>query len=168
MTKIINEAKKQNVKIYTVSMGKKSQVNDATLIQLATATDGAYFHALDNLQLHQVFQKLIDVILCKTSSSSCINPEDLFEEAVVSLRKGYITMSARIDGNCANVDKMNVRFKSVSGDVQFDLQKRSDNVYMLTKTVQTMQDFKVNNEIEFVAYDKAGNIIALKTVTITN
>ncbi|MEK5232750.1 VWA domain-containing protein [Lysinibacillus sp. FSL K6-0232] len=168
MTKVINEAKKQNVKIYTVSMGKKSQVNDATLMQLATATDGAYFHALDNLQLHQVFQKLVDAILCKTPASSCINPEDLFEEAGVSLRKGYITMSARVDGNCQNVDKMNVRFKSVSGDIQFELQKRSDSVYMLTKTVQTMQDFKVNNEIEFVAYDKDGNIIALKSVTITN
>lgn len=77
-------------------------------------------------------------------------------------------MSARVDGNCQNVDKMNVRYNSISGDVQFELQKRSDHVYMLTKTVQTMQDFKVNNEIQFVAYDKDGNIIALQTVTITN
>ncbi|MNH44868.1 hypothetical protein D3C79_1071580 [compost metagenome] len=77
-------------------------------------------------------------------------------------------MSARVDGNCQNVAKMNVRFNSISGDVQFDLQKRSDQVYMLTKTVQTMQDFKVNDEIEFIAYDKDGNMIAIKTVTITN
>lgn len=168
MTKAINEAKKQGVKVYTISMGKKSQINDATLMQVAEQTGGAYFHAIDNLQLHQVFQKLVDTILCKTPASSCINPEDLFEETSVSLRKGYITMSARIDGNCSNVAKMNVRFNSVSGDVQFDLQKRSDSVYMLTKTVQTMQDFKVNNDIEFIAYDKDGNIIAMKTVTMTN
>lgn len=168
MTKVINEAKKQGVKVYTVSMGKKSQVNDATLMQLSSETGGTYFHAIDNLQLHQVFQKLIDTILCKTQASSCINPEDLFEETSVSLRKGYITMSARVDGNCQNVAKMNVRFNSISGDVQFDLQKRSDQVYMLTKTVQTMQDFKVNDEIEFIAYDKDGNMIAIKTVTITN
>jgi len=77
-------------------------------------------------------------------------------------------MSARIDGNCPNVAKLNVRYNSISGDVQFDLQKRSDHVFMLTKTVQTMQDFKVNNEIEFIAYDKDGNIIAIKTVTMTN
>jgi len=168
MTKVLNDAKKQGVKIYTVSMGKKSQVNDAILMQLASETGGTYNHAIDNLQLHQVFQKLIDAILCKTTSSSCVNPDNLFEEASVTLRKGNITMNARIDGNCSNVAKVNVRFTSVSGDVQFELKKRSDNVYMLTKTVQTMQDFKVNNEIEFVAYDKEDKIITLKTVTITN
>ncbi|UZM98546.1 hypothetical protein OL548_28980 [Lysinibacillus sp. MHQ-1] len=160
--------KKQGVKIYTVSMGKKSQINDATLMQLSTDTGGAYYHALDNLQLHQVFQKLIDAILCKTPASSCINPDDLFEEANVSLRKGYLTMSARIDGNCPNVAKINVRYKSISGDVQFELLKRSDHVFMLTKTVQTMQDFKVSNEIDLIAYDKDGNIISMKTVSITN
>lgn len=137
-------------------------------MQLASETGGTYYHAIDNLQLHQVFQKIIDAILCKTTSSSCVNPDNLFEEASVTLRKGNITMNARIDGNCSNVAKVNVRFTSVSGDVQFELKKRSDNVYMLTKTVQTMQDFKVNNEIEFVAYDKDDKIITLKTVTITN
>ncbi|MFJ7731438.1 S-layer homology domain-containing protein [Lysinibacillus sp. NPDC097231] len=167
MTTVVNEALSQGVKVYTVSMGKKSQINDATLMQLSTQTGGTYFHAIDNLQLHQVLQKVIDSILCKTPSSSCINPEDLFEEATVSLRKGYITMNARI-GNCPNVEKVNVRFNSISGDVQFDLQKRSDNVYMLTKTVQTMQDFKVNSEIDVIAYDKDGKIIAIKTVTITD
>ncbi|MEY9970148.1 hypothetical protein ABH966_000510 [Lysinibacillus sp. RC46] len=168
MTKVLNEAKNKGVKVYTVSMGKKSQVNDAVLMQLATETGGTYYHANDNLQLHQVFQKIIDSILCKTSSSSCVTPENLFEEATVTLRKGNITMNARIDGNCSNVAKVNVRFPSLSGDVQFELNKRSDSVYMLTKTVQTMQDFKVNNEIEFVAYDKDGKIIATKTVTITD
>ncbi|MGE7912891.1 VWA domain-containing protein [Lysinibacillus xylanilyticus] len=168
MTKVLNDAKKQGVKVYTVSMGKKSQVNDVILTQLAAETGGAYYHAIDNLQLHQVFQKIIDSILYKTSSSSCVNPEDLFEETTVTLRKGNITMNARINGNCANVAKVNVRFSSLSGDVQFELTKRSDNVYMLTKPVQTMQDFKVDDEIEFVAYDKDGKIIALKTATITN
>ncbi|MBG9453453.1 aerotolerance regulator BatA [Lysinibacillus sphaericus] len=168
MTKVLNDAKNKGVKIYTVSMGKKSQVNDAILTQLAAETGGIYYHAIDNLQLHQVFQKIIDAILCKTSPSSCVNPEDIFEEATVTLRKGNITMNARIDGNCSNVAKVNVRFPSLSGDAQFELKKRSDNVYMLTKTVQTMQDFKVNNEIEFIAYDKDGKIIATKTTTITN
>ncbi|MFJ8512555.1 vWA domain-containing protein [Lysinibacillus xylanilyticus] len=168
MTKVLNDAKNKGVKVYTVSMGKKSQVNDAILMQLAAETGGTYYHAIDNLQLHQVFQKIIDSILCKTSSSSCVNPENLFEEATVTLRKGNITMNAKIDGNCSNVAKVNVRFPSLSGDVQFELNKRSDSVYMLTKTVQTMQDFKVNNEIEFVAYDKDGKIIAIKTVTITD
>jgi len=168
MTKVLNEAKNKGVKVYTVSMGKKSQVNDAILTQLASETGGIYYHAIDNLQLHQVFQKIIDAILCKTSPSSCVNPEDIFEEATVTLRKGNITMNARIDGNCSNVAKVNVRFLSLSGDAQFELKKRSDNVYMLTKTVQTMQDFKVNNEIEFIAYDKDGKIIATKTTTITN
>ncbi|OXS68726.1 aerotolerance regulator BatA [Lysinibacillus sp. KCTC 33748] len=168
MTKVLNEAKNKGVKVYTVSIGKKSQVNDAILTQLAAETGGIYYHAIDNLQLHQVFQKIIDAILCKTSPSSCVNPEDIFEEATVTLRKGNITMNARIDGNCSNVAKVNVRFPSLSGDAQFELNKRSDNVYMLTKTVQTMQDFKVNNEIEFIAYDKDGKIIATKTTTITN
>ncbi|MFJ5566039.1 vWA domain-containing protein [Lysinibacillus xylanilyticus] len=168
MTKVLNDAKNKGVKVYTVSMGKKSQVNDAILMQLAAETGGTYYHAIDNLQLHHVFQKIIDSILCKTPSSSCVNPENLFEEATVTLRKGNITMNARIDGNCSNVAKVNVRFPSLSGDVQFELNKRSDSVYMLTKTVQTMQDFKVNNEIEFVAYDKDGKIIAIKTVTITD
>ena len=77
-------------------------------------------------------------------------------------------MSARIDGNCPNVAKINVRYKSISGDVQFELLKRSDHVFMLTKTVQTMQDFKVNNEIDLIAYDKDGNIISMKTISITN
>ncbi|EON71424.1 vWA domain-containing protein [Lysinibacillus sphaericus] len=168
MTKVLNDAKKKGVKVYTVSMGKKNQINEAILTQLASETGGAYYHAIDNLQLHQVYQKLIDAILCKTTPSSCINPEDLFEESTVSLRKGYITMNARIDGNCPGVASVSVRYSSVSGDVKFDLTKRSDSVYMLTKSVQTMQDFKVNAEIEFLAYDNEGKLLAMKTVTITN
>ncbi|GLC88404.1 VWA domain-containing protein [Lysinibacillus piscis] len=168
LTKVISDAKKQGIKIYTVSMGKKAKINDAILMQLATETGGTYYHALDNLQLHQTFQKMIDVILCKTSASSCLNPEDLFEEASVTLRKGYITMNARVDGNCPNVEKVNVRFPSISGDVQFELKKRSDSVYMLTKQVQVMQEFKVNNDIEFIAYDSTGKVIAVKKTTLAN
>jgi len=168
MTKVINDAKKKGIKIYTVSMGKKNQINEAILTQVATETGGTYYHAIDNYQFHQVTQKIIDAILCKTAPSSCINPDDLFEEAAVSIRKGYITMNARIDSNCSNVANVVVRYSSVSGDVQFDLKKRSDSVFMLTKNVQTMVDFKVNGDIEFLAYDKDGKIISQKTVKITN
>ena len=168
MTEVLKKAKDKGIKIYTVSIGKKNAKTAQILTKLADETGGTYYHALDNLQVHNVYQKIIDSILCKKTYASCLNPEDLFEDSTVSVRKGKITMNARIDSNCPNVAKVIVRYSSVSGDIQFELLKRSDSVFMLTKPVQTMEDFKINEEVEFLAYDKEGNLIALKEAKVTN
>lgn len=164
----IAAAKKQGVKVYTVSMGKKSQINEKVLKQLAEDTGGTYFHVTSNMQLHKAYQVIIDSILCKKVYPSCINGGDLFDTSTVTIRKGNITMNARIPSDCPGVERVVVRYSSVSGDIQFDLTKRSDNVFMLTKTVQVMQDFKINTEVEFLAYDKDNNLLSSKKVKVSN
>lgn len=168
MANVVKDAKNKGIKIYTVTMGKKGQYSDVILGDLAKDTGGTYYHALDNLQLHNVYQNIIDSILCKKVFSSCINPEDLFGESTVAIRKGNILMSARIDSKCPDVARIIVRYSSVSGDIQFDLTKRSDSVFMLTKNTQVIQDFKLYSEVEFLAYDKDNHLLATKKVGVTN
>ena len=168
LNETIAAAKKQGIKVYTVSMGKKSQINEKVLKQLAEDTGGTYFHTSNQMQFHKAYQTIIDSILCKKVYPSCINGGDLFDTATVSIRKGNITMNARIPSDCPGVERVVVRYSSVSGDIQFDLSKRSDGVFMLTKNVQVMQDFKINTEVEFIAYDKDNNLLSSKKVKVSN
>lgn len=169
---ILNEtiaaAKKQGVKVYTVSMGKKSQINEKVLKKLAEDTGGTYYHVSNQMQLHKAYQVIIDSILCKKVYPSCINGEDLFETSTVTIRKGNITMNARTASECPGVERIVVRYSSVSGDIQFDLTKRSDGVFMLTKNVQVMQDLKINTEVDFLAYDKDNNLLSSRKVKVSN
>ncbi|MFJ7737776.1 VWA domain-containing protein [Lysinibacillus sp. NPDC097287] len=168
LNETIAAAKKQGIKVYTVSMGKKSQINEKVLKQLADETGGTYFHASNQMQFHKAYQTIIDSILCKKVYPSCLNGGDLFDSSTVTIRKGIITMNARIPSDCPGVDRVVVRYSSVSGDIQFDLTKRSDSVFMLTKNVQVMQDFKINTEVEFIAYDKDNNLLSSKKVKVSN
>ena len=168
LNETIATAKKQGIKIYTVSMGKKSQINEKVLKQLAEDTGGTYFNASNQMQFHKAYQTIIDSILCKKVYSSCINGGDLFDTSTVTIRKNVITMSARIPSDCPGVERVVVRYSSVSGDIQFDLTKRSDNVFMLSKNVQVMQDFKINTEVEFIAYDKDNNLLSSKKVKVSS
>lgn len=168
LNEAIAAAKKQGVKVYTVSMGKNSQINEKVLKKLSEDTGGTYYHVSNQMQLHKAYQTIIDSILCKKVYPSCINGEDLFETSTVTIRKGNITMNARIPSECPRVERVVVRYSSVSGDVQFELTKRSDSVFMLTKKVQVMQDFKINTEVEFLAYDQDNNLLSSKKVKVTN
>lgn len=168
MNQVIKDAKNKGIKIYTVTTGKKGQYSEAILAQLASDTGGTYYHALDKLQMHNVYQDIIESILCQKKDSSCINPEELFEESTVSIRNGNVTMFARLSSTCPNIANVIVRYSSISGDIQFTLTKRSDNVFMLTKNVQVLQDFNVNTEVEFMVYDKANHLLNSKKVTISN
>ncbi|MFJ7950148.1 VWA domain-containing protein [Lysinibacillus sp. NPDC096418] len=168
LNETIAAAKKQGIKVYTVSMGKKSQINEKILKQLAEDTGGTYFHTSNQMQFHKAYQTIIDSILCKKVYPSCLNGGDLFDTSTVTIRKGIITMSARIPSDCPGVERVVVRYSSVSGDIQFDLTKRSDSVFMLTKNVQVMQDFKINTEVEFIAYDKDNNLLSSKKVKVSS
>ena len=168
MSQVIMDAKNQGIKIHTVTTGKQGQYKDTIMSQLASGTGGTYYHALDKLQMHNVYQGIIDSILCKKPSAGCLNPEDLFETSTVTIRNGNITMFAEVSSTCPNLANVIVRYSSISGDIQFTLTKRSDQVYMLTKNVQVLQDFTMYTEVEFLAYDKDNNLLKAKKVNISN
>lgn len=138
------------------------------MADLARETGGTYYHALDKLQMHNVYQDIIDSILCKKPGAGCLNPEELFEVSTVTIRNGSITMFAEVSSTCPNLANVIVRYSSINGDIQFTLTKRSDNVYMLTKNVQVLQDFYTYTEVEFLAYDKDNNSLKAKKVTISD
>ena len=168
MNQVIRDAKNKGIKIYTVTIGKQGQYKEAILAQLASDTGGTYYHALDKYQMHNVYQDIIDSILCKKTGAGCLNPEDLFEKTTVTVKNGNITMFAEVSSTCPNLANVIVRYSSISGDIQFTLTKRSDQVYMLTKNVQVLQDFTMYTEVEFLAYDKDNNLLKAKKVNISN
>ena len=136
--------------------------------KIASETEGTYYHALDKLQMHNVYQDIIDSILCKKPGAGCLNPANLFEVSTVTVRNGNITMFAEVSNTCPNLANIIVRYSSVSGDIQFTLTKRSDHVYMLTKNAQVLQDFTMYTEVEFLAYDKNNKLLNAKKVNISN
>ncbi|MEG0259129.1 MAG: VWA domain-containing protein [Lysinibacillus sp.] len=166
LEKALRTAKKLGVKIYTVGYGEKSQLNEKLLAKLAKDTGGSYFHAATEWQMHSAYQIIIDSILCKKVYDSCLYSPTMFNDATVVVRKGYVTMNARINTNCTNVARVAVRYTSKNGDIQFDLTSNSRSVFSTRKQVALMENFNLSKQVEFLAYDKNGQLLASTKATV--
>lgn len=168
ISKVIEKAKKANVKVYTVAVGKQGDTDFTSLQEISTETGGQFFHISKIEQLHEVYENISDAILCGevASDNSCVSPESMFYDANIEIRRTNVTMTATINTNCDNVDKVIVQFNSVYGNYQFDLLDRGQNVYRATHDISKFQNFNLYEDVEFLAYDEDGNLIGSKTVEI--
>lgn len=166
LQQLLLKAKQQEVKIFTVGMGEKADINEALLTRIAKETGGQFFHVLDNAQLHYAYQTIIDSILCGKVYSSCLNSPTVFNNTKVVMRSGKVIMSTRINTNCTEIVRVAVRYSSISGDVQYDLIKKNDTLYSMTKSTAQLDHFDLYEQVQFFAYNKVGELVSTKTVNV--
>ncbi len=168
INKVIEKAKNANVKVYTVAVGKQSETDFSSLQHISTETGGQFFHISKIEQLHDVYANISRSILCGEiiSDNLCKSPETMFYDATIDIRRTNVTMTATINTNCDNVDKVKVQFSSVYGNYQFDLIDRGQNIYRATHDIAKFQNFNLYEDVEFLAYDENGNLVGSKTVKI--
>lgn len=164
----IEKAKNLNVKIFTVAVGKQSETDLTVLKQLSTETGGQFFHITEIEMLHNVYQTALDAILCEdfVTDASCLNTNLIFTDAQMEIRRTNVIMTAFINTSCDNVGKVRVRFNSVHGEYYFDLIHRGENIFRAVQEIAKFEKFNLYDEIDFLAYDKDGNLIGTKTIRI--
>ncbi|GGG27665.1 hypothetical protein GCM10007425_22780 [Lysinibacillus alkalisoli] len=163
---IITKAKAQGVKVYTIGLGDEKQLNNKTLVALARDTGGTYFHVTNRMQFHNSMQVLINAVLCNKTLDACSIGSELLQEPKVTMRRNHVTMSTRVDNTCGIVDKVVVNYRAAGGDLQFQLGNRSNTLFTTTVDKAAFQDLNLNKNVEFIAYDKDGNVVSRKNVTV--
>lgn len=168
MNQVLQKAKDKGVKIYTVAIGNYKDTDEALLRQISTDTGGQFFNITDVHNLHGVYQSIINSILCgkAVADNSCLTGDALFNESTVTTTRQNVVLTGRIATHCDNVYAVSVIFASTGGNVTYDLQHRGGQLYRLTKYVSEFLPFSLYNEVEFQAFDKAGTLIASKTIEI--
>lgn len=167
INQIIKDAKDKNVTIHTVLVGKQSKSSITLMQQISNGTGGQFFYIEDILDLHGIYQKIIDAILCGTTVSTDVCPIDnVFDEADARLRYPDLMMHAIINPVCSNIDKVSVRFSSQHGQYQYDLIYRGQGVFRANHPAEMHRTYYLNLDVEFLAFDKNGNIIGKKTVRV--
>lgn len=165
--KVTKKAQDQGIKVYTIGVGEGKQLNSRTLIQLANETQGAYFHALGRHQFHNHAQTLINSILCNRIYDSCAISDNLLRNPTVRLRNNRVTMQTQVDATCNLVDRVIVKYRATSGDLEFTLGNRSDVLHTTTQPVAQFTNLTLSSNVEFLALDKDDNVLARKNVTVS-
>ncbi len=165
---ILMQAKNAGVKIYTVTVGKSADVNVTQMKRIANETGGEHYHIVDVMNLHSLYQAIIDTILCETfiSDASCENPSRMFDEAKVTIGRSFVSMNGEILPNCTNVAKVEVHFVANGGDLVIPLIYRGEQIYRTSKPIRQFSNFALYTHVEFVAYDSDGKIVGLKQVRV--
>ncbi len=160
-------AEAKGVKIYTISVGKYTSVNES-LLQNLTANGGQYFNITDVHNLHSPFQSILKALCGGTidTGSMCLVADSLFNEGSVRLTKTNVEMKAEINKSCTNVAKVIVVFTANSGTTMFELKNANNGVYKLSRKITQFKQFNLYKEIEIEAYDANDNLIATKDVTL--
>ena len=160
---IITFAKKNNIKIYTVAIGKTKDINPTALRDMANQTGGQFHQLVDINNITNVYNSIMKA-LCMNLVESCPDNFDSFHQADVTIGRTYLFIEAQAD--CGNVEKVKVKFYSVYGELEYDLKYIGKNMFELEHDIRKIHNFSMYEEVEFFAYDKSGNLLANKKVKI--
>lgn len=158
---IITYAKQNNLKVFTVSVG--SDANQTVLKNIAVQTDGQHFHLPNINNITAIYESLMKA-MCINLVEACPPSFDSFQQADVTIGRTYLFIEA--EANCGNVEKVKVKFYSVRGEIELDLQYIGLNRFELEHDIRKIHNFSIYEEVEFFAYDKAGKLLATKKIDI--
>lgn len=146
---------KQKVKVFAIAVGKQKDTDMAVLKELANSTGGQFYHIDEMQKIHEAYQVIIDAILCETviPDNSCLAANSLFTDVEVEIRRTNVIMIAILNIGCSDVEKVSVRYNTVNGEYEYDLVSRGQNVYRTVKPIDRFEDFVLDKEVEFRAYD---------------
>ncbi|PID23998.1 S-layer homology domain-containing protein [Sporosarcina sp. P7] len=162
--KEVEYAKNHGIKIYTIGLGQN--VDTDLLKQIALDTGGKYFSIKENIELPLVYQSILQEINCGIPIESCSLSASIFESPSVKLEHNDIRMNTELLTACGPISKVIVRFSSQDGNLDYELTHRRQGIYMLNKKLYEIQDFLLNPNATFIAYDSAGKEIGQQIVQI--
>lgn len=160
---IITFAKENNIKIYTVAIGKTKDINPTALKDMANQTGGQFYQLADINNITNVYNSIMKA-LCMNLVESCPDNLASFNQADVTIGRTYLFIEAQAD--CGNVEKVKVKFYSVYGELEYDLKYVGKNMFELEHDIRKIHNFSIYEEVEFFAYDKSGKLLANKKVKI--
>lgn len=161
---IIKFANENNIKIYTVAIGKTKDINPTALRDMANQTGGQFYQLVDINNITNVYNAIMKALCSGQSDDSCPDNIDSFNQADVTIGRTYLFIEAQAD--CGNVEKIKVKFYSIYGELEYDLKYIGKNMFELEHDIRKIHNFNVYEEVEFFAYDKLGNLLANKKVKI--
>ena len=165
---VLKQAKNAGVKIYTVTVGKSTDVNLTLMKRIANETGGMHYHVTDVKLLHSTYQTLLDSILCEQvmPDASCDRIDLMFEEAQVTIGRSFVSLNGEVNSNCNNVEKVEVHFVANGGELVVPLVSRGEQIYRTSKSIRTFANFALYTAVEFVAYNAKGEVVGLKQIKI--
>lgn len=165
MRQMIDRAKNEGVKVFTISVGETAQINYPLMASLAKESGGEYFQAETKAQIHEAYQSIYELIQYGQFKT---DPKDktVLTDAKVMIHRNTVTMTAHANDK-QDVGKVIARFSSVYGELEVELIHRGANVYSISRPVSMFQDFSVFEEVEFLVYDKNNNYLGSKTVNVS-
>lgn len=161
------QAKKQNIKIYTIGLGSKKQLDEELLKELAKGTDGHYYHVEHSEDLSVAFQSILSAVTCNTPPiSSCGISSSIFTEPTLRTMGNEFLMSTFVDDNCGEVTRVVLRFNSVQGDIDYELAHRNQGYFELKKGTYEIHNFQLLREGTFLAYNAKGELVGEKRIML--
>ena len=165
---IITFAKENNIKIYTVAVGKTKDINPTALKDMANQTGGQFYQLVDINNITNVYNAIMNALCSgQSNNDSCPDNIDSFHQADVTIGRTYLFIEAQVD--CVKneeVENVKVKFYSIYGELEYDLKYIGSNMFELEHDIRKIHNFNVYEEVEFFAYDKSGNLLANKKVKI--
>lgn len=161
----IDRAKNGGVKIFAVTVGKSGQINYPLMAELAKETGGEYYQASSKVQFHEAYQSILNLIQYGEDNTDS-GDRTVFTDSKVAIARQVVTMTATVNDKL-EVAKVIVRFSSVNGEFEVELIHRGANVYGISRPVTMFQDFNIDEEVEFLAYDRNGQLVGSKIVPIS-
>lgn len=164
---IIADAKQKNIKIYTIGLGKKNQLNEAVLQQLAKDTGGHYYHVAESSELGAAYQSILSAITCDTPPGpTCSLSSEIFKSPTLKTVGNEFFMNTYINDNCGQVTRVVLRFNSSEGDIDYELanRNRAQGYFALQKGTNEINNFHLLQDGVFLAYNAKGELIGEKRV----
>lgn len=169
ITQIINLAKRNDIMVHIVTVGSKNEVTPAQMQRIATNTNGSYYHANSYKALGSALQGAYDAIVLRYKADGNIcTAETMLEDSKMAISSGYIHLQSVVNPNCSttSVEKVKVQFFGDSMNLQLDLQAIGHNHFELLYDINRISMFDVYEEIEFLAYNSAGEVVGSKRVKV--
>jgi len=165
---MLQEALDEKISVYTIGLGDKNQLNEELLQKIAHETGGQYFHVNEKVQLHEAYQSILTEITCDIPAPSCPNASSVFSSATIEKSSSDMYMNTYINEGCSEINRVIVRFKSLNGEIDYELIHRGQNYFAIKKGEYEIVNLSLYTEATFLAYDSSGSLTGSKTVPITN
>ncbi|MEK4406332.1 VWA domain-containing protein [Sporosarcina sp. FSL K6-6792] len=167
---IIADAKQKNIKIYTIGLGNKKQLNEALLQQIAKDTGGHYYHVAESSELGAAYQSILSAITCDIPPGpTCALSSQVFTSPTLETVGNEFFMNTYINDNCGQITRVVLRFNSSEGNIDYELANRNLALgyFSLKKGIYEINNFHLLQEGVFLAYNAKGELVGEKRVQMT-
>ncbi|MEE1131299.1 MAG: VWA domain-containing protein [Caryophanon sp.] len=161
---VIQEYKTKGIKVYTIGYGTGAQIDDNSLRKIATQTGGQYFNVSTIMQLHNVYEALTQIILCKTVVDACVYDSSIFTNVSVRSTRTLMAITASVNEACGDIVSLVASYELPRGTVDFTLKPRNESNYRLTMKRRQLSGLAIQQEMQIKALDADGNVLATKQI----